>query len=202
MKKQAPLLLILVFVITSCSSVNFLYPISEEKNDRIFKKELMGVWRSGDSDDKVKIIIDTTIDIDSSLVYSLKIFDQSNPGFGDTSYLAGQLFNLQSKFFMVTSTDMEHEMKRGIGFYNAAMTIPSYQVFRIYKITRDSIQIGQLNGDTLIHLIKTKKMSLKNEMIEKSDILILERSLMLQKKLIELEKFQNVYDKETLYRAK
>ncbi len=103
---------------------------------------------------------------------------------------------------MVTSTDMVQEMNRRIGIYNAAMILPSYQIIRMYKITPDSIQIGQLNGDTLIHLIKTKKVSFKNEMIEESEILILERSLMLQKKLIELEKFPNVYDKMTLYRVK
>ena len=51
-------------------------------------------------------------------------------------------------------------------------------------------------------LLKNKKINIKHENISKDDILLTEKSAMLQQKLLELEHFPTIYKRDSLIRIK
>jgi hypothetical protein len=198
-------LVVLSSVISSCDRVSFLYPLSEKKSDKVFKEELLGEWKdSRDSDNNAgtTFLVDSMLSDDSAMGYSITIIDTSQRNFEDSSFLKADLVSLGQKLFLVSAPDFEQKMNEKMGIYNAAFILPSYHVIRIFKLTPDSIVFGELNYDNLIRLINAKKIFLKHELIEKGDLLILEKTEVLQRKLPELEKFPGVYDHEVIYRVK
>src|SRR5512138_1726080 len=96
-------LILLIFFLVSCTRISFIHPVSNKKEDRVFKKELLGKWNEDGNSDKAVIIIDTSVNYDSVIVYNLAITGDSQSNFGDSSYLNGELFNIQGKFFMMIS---------------------------------------------------------------------------------------------------
>jgi hypothetical protein len=147
------------------------------------------------------VTIDTVHKYDSSIIYKISLIGETDSNFGDSSYLDGELVNLNGRLFMMISNDFDHPKMKQIGLYNAAMVPPAYYFIRIFSISKDSIQFGQIDGDSLIDLVDRKKISLKHEIAE-DDIFILERGNMIGKKLLELEKFKEIYERTTYYRLK
>ena len=62
--------------------------------------------------------------------------------------------------------------------------------------------MSAIDKDALSFLLKNKKINMKHEDVTKDDILVTEKSPMLQQKLLELEHFTTVYKKDSLIRIK
>ena len=192
----------LIILFASCTRVSFLYPVAVKKQDLIFKEQLLGQWMEKNKNDATVITIDTARSYDSALVYKISLIGEADSNFGDSSYLEGKLVNIGDRLFMMVYSDLEHSKIQQIGIYNAAMILPSYYFVRMFLIARDSLNIGQIDGDEFIDLIDKKKFSIKHEILQEDDYLVLEKGDNVAKKLIELDKFPAIYERTTYVRIK
>jgi hypothetical protein len=183
----------------SCTRVVFLHPAFINNSNRVFKSELLGKWIDTTEDSGIVVTIDTARNYDSSVIYKISLIGKTDSNFGDSSYMDGELLNFSGKLFMMISSDFDHPKNKQIGLYNAAMIPQTYHFIRIFSISKDSIQMGEIDADTLAELLDKKKISLKHDIAEE-DIFILERGNNIGKKLIELEKFPGIYIKSTYRR--
>ena len=209
MNKQLILPLFVLTCLASCTRVSFIYSISDKKEEKIFKKEMLGKWGPSGEDGKELVTIDSSFSEDSGFVYKISIFGKDEDlGFGDLSNFNGELFDLQGKLFLMLSTDYGSEQFKEVGRYNMATMIPTYYVVRIYSIKNDMMEIGVLDGEEFMKLVHSKKITIKHEVIEEKkdgepvDIIVFEKSNELKKKLIELEKFPGVYERTTHHKIK
>jgi len=209
MNKQLILSLFILTCFASCTRISFIHSISDKKEEKIFKKEMLGKWSPSGEEGKELVTIDSSFSEDSGFVYKISIFGKDEDlGFGDLSNFNGELFDLQGKLFLMLSTDYGSEQLKEVGRYNMATMIPTYYVVRIYSIKNDIMEIGVLDGEEFMKLVHFKKITIKHEVIEEKkdgepvDIIVFEKSNELKKKLIELEKFPDVYERTTHYKIK
>lgn len=209
MNRQLICLLAVVSFLASCTRISFIHTISDKKEERLFKKEFLGKWGGSSDEGKELITIDSATSLESGITYKITIFEKSDElKFGDLSYFTGQLFEVQGKYFMMIQTDYEHEKLNEVGRYNIATIIPTYYVIRIFSINDDTMEAGILDGEIFMKLVKEKKISIRHEVIEvdddgePADVIVFEKSDELKKKLIELEKYPEVFEKITYTKMK
>ena len=208
MNKKIILLLIVIFFV-SCTRISFLHTISDIGENKIFKKEVLGKWSQSGEKDKEIILIDSSQSEGSGLVYRIKIFGTEDKfDFGDSSFFIGELFEVEGKHFMMIGSDYEHRMFKEMGMYNMATVIPTFYVIRFFTIEKDKLEIGVLDGDAFMELVKEKKFNFKHEVIEADkdgkpdDVIVFEKSGELKKKLVELDKFPEVYERTVYHKIK
>ncbi len=199
--KKIIILLLMSTILNSC--VRSLYPLTENEKEMIFKKELLGKWKD---ENGPKYLIDT-LDGDGGKVYSIieivernnisilgpisNISDTSN--FADTSYFKGILVNIRGNYVMDCSAVMEKTQAKKLGESAAHSLLATHFFIKLSNIKQNSIELSALDPDKLSMLLKQKKIIIRHEVIKKDEILLTEKSKMLQQKLIELEKFPSVY---------
>jgi len=201
MKKIIPSILFLIAVIfTSC--VRSLYPITENEDELVFKKELLGHWRDKDSS---RYIVDT-VSGKNGKIYRVMIVDSEKGadagGFSDTSYFMVRLASIKNRFFLDCAIDMDAFKNKNIGESAAGAILQTHFVIPVISIQQNSIEVAPLDEEKFSSLLTQKKFYLRNELIDKDDLLITEKPLKLQQKLRELEKFPAVFANSTLFRAK
>lgn len=199
LKRSYLFLICLVLIAISCTRIIFLHPINVTKSNRVFKSELLGKWMDMTDDSGIVVTIDTARKYDSSVIYKISLIGKTDSNFGDSSYFDGELVNLSGKLFMMLSSDFENPKMRQMGMYNGAMVPPSYYFIRVFSISKDSIQIGHMDGDSLMYLVDKKKILLKHDIAEEN-MFILEKGNLIGKKLLEMDKFRNIYDTATYHR--
>ncbi|MDP9229038.1 MAG: hypothetical protein M3O67_00030 [Bacteroidota bacterium] len=188
--KKMIILLFVVAILTSC--VRSLYPITENEKETVFKKELLGHWKD---ENGTKYIIDT-LNNSGGKIYRAEIIDYfkyPDKQFSDTSYFLVTLVNIRGKLFMDCMPEMEDLAVKKMGESAAYSLLPTHSIIRVFSIEQNSIELGSLDKDNFLMLLKQKKINIRHESITKDDILLTEKPKMLQQKLIELEKFPSVY---------
>lgn len=201
MKKNiSTFILITSVILTSC--VRSLYPITENENDLIFKKELLGHWIDNDS---AHYLVDT-VSGERGKIYRVAIIDlKTSPeslNFSDTSYFIFFLINIKGKFYLDCSAEMERFANKNIGESASQSVLPTHYIIRLISVKQNSIELASLDEDKFSALLKQKKFSIRNELIAKDNLLLTERPVKLQQKLIEMEKFPSIFNSETLTRSK
>jgi hypothetical protein len=144
-----------------------------------------------------------------SKVYRIEIIDSSNKskspdeGFSDTSYFNAALVNIKGKFFLDCAAEMDQLSVKKLGESTAESLLSTHFIIKVFLIEQNSIELGSLHYDNFSMLLKQKKINIRHESIDKNDILLTEKSKMLQQKLTELENFPSVYmDRNLLTRVK
>ncbi|MES1214637.1 MAG: hypothetical protein ABUT20_03890 [Bacteroidota bacterium] len=184
---------LLIVLLTSC--VRSLYPITENEKEMVFKKELLGNWKDKDG---VRYFVDTSAS-PGPKVYRVEIIDTGNnsKSFGkeafDTSYFIAALVNIKGKLFLDCSAEMEQLTNKKVGETAINSLLPTHIIIRVFSIEQNSIELASIDNDELSTLIKQKKVNILHESINKDDILVTEKSKMLQQKLTEFEKFPSIY---------
>ena len=200
MKKNIPTIILITSVIlTSC--VRSLYPITENENDLIFKKELLGHWRDEDS---AHYIVDTAGG-ENGRIYRVAIIDlKRGPEwvFSDTSYFIAFLVNIKGSFFLDCSADMAKFSNKNIGESAAHSILPTHFIIRLISIEQNRIELALMDEEKFLAFLKQKKLSIHHELIDKDNLLLTEKPMKLQQKLIEMEKFPSIFNSETLTRSK
>jgi len=167
----------------------------------IFKKELLGHWRDEDS---AHYIVDTVAG-ENGRIYRVAIIDlKRGPErvFSDTSYFIAFLVNIKGSFFLDCSADMEKFSNKNIGESAAHSILPTHYVIQLISIEQNSIELASLDEDKFSALLKQKKLNIHHELIDKDNLLLTEKPIKLQQKLIEMEKFPSIFNSETLTRLK
>ncbi len=198
--------IILIFIVTFLNScVRSLYPLIENEKEMIFKKELLGTWKNKDGEE---YLIDTLKDHNGQYYRIKGIVEKNNTStsaekFSDTSYFIAMLANIKGNYVMDCSADMEHIQQKKLGESASNSLLPIHFFIKVFNIERNSIDLSALDNDKLAMLLKQKKFNIRHEVINKNEILLTEKSKMLQQKLMELEKFSAVYgEKNRLIRMK
>jgi|GEM_PF-3902548 len=199
--KQSLLLstLFAVLFFISCG-VKSLYPLSDKKQDMVFKKELLGEWK--ETKNNTQYFIDT---VNGSLgkEYAVMLIDHSsNDKLVDTSRFLAILVNLKGHYFIDCMTDISQHVNTTIGELSKSLLLSTHFFIKVYTIDKNVITMSVIDKDALSLLLKDNKIRMKHENINKDDILLLDNSEVLQQKLIELEKFSSVYKKDSLVRIK
>ena len=189
-----------LILLTSC--VRSLYPITENENDLVFKKELLGHWVDKDS---AHYIIDT-VNGKNGKNYKVAIIDSKknleSMEFSDTSYFIVTIANVKGSLFLDCYPEMERFANKNLGESAAQSVLPTHFIMRIISVKQNSIELASIDKDKVLLLLNHKKLTIRNELIDKDNLLFTEKPLKLQQKLIEMEKFPSVFSHETLTRLK
>ena|SRR5687767_8431826 len=182
----------------SCTGVSSIHPVATDEKDKVFKKELLGKWNySEDGEILIPFIVDT-IKGSGGKTYLLKIIDTTwdlgnkEQQLADTSYFLASLVNLKGKYFIDCAPYLDEYRSIGIGNWTLTGLLNNHKILRVHSVTKDSIIFSSIDSENLQKLIKEKKLFFRHEVM-KDQVLIFERSVLLQQKLQELDKFPSVY---------
>lgn len=183
------------------SCVRSLYPITENRKDVVFKKELLGHWK--DVKENTEYIVDSTITINGIKGYKVIVLDHSPDKKGvDTSNFLVTLVNLKGHYFLDCSADTSETVYSKISEQELSLLLSVHLIIKVYTIQKDYFTMSVIDNDALSLLLKSRKIIMKHEAVNKNEILLTEKPARLQQKLIELEKFSSVYKKDSLIRVK
>jgi hypothetical protein len=197
------IILIASIVVSSCKVVSNLYPISENENDFIFKKELIGKW--GDKKDSSGYYLVDTVEGSNGKLYRAVVISQNeeNKNIMDTTRFLVQLIRLNNWYFIDCQLDIETNFPLKKDDYSSWL-LARHFVYSISFDGTDKIEITFPDPDALLQLINDKKLRLNYYNVRKDDYLILNKPAELQAALIESLKYaSSVYkEKDVLVRLK
>lgn len=195
--RTIPLILV---VLVSC--VRSLYPITENQNDLVFKKELLGRWTDKDS---AHYIIDTVAE-EHGRIYRVAVIDSKKSSepmkFSDTSYFIVTLANVKGRLFLDCFAEMERFANKNLGESAAHSVLPAHFIIQLISVKQNSMELASIDNDKFLLLLNQKKFQVRHELIDKDNLLLTEKPDRLQQKLIEMEKFSSIFNDETLTRLK
>ncbi len=197
------LIIILLLCFTSCKVVSNLYPISENENDFIFKKELIGKW--GDIKDSSGYYQVDTVDGSNGKLYRATVIspNEEDKNIMDTTRFLAQLIQLNSWYFIDCQLDIETNFPLKKDDYSSWL-LARHFVYTISFNGADKIELTFPDPDALLQLINDKKLKLNYYNVSKDDYLILNKPAELQAALKESLKYAStVYkEKDVLVRLK
>ncbi|MEO6611136.1 MAG: hypothetical protein ABIT05_03355 [Chitinophagaceae bacterium] len=201
MKKQ---LLVLVAVLSllasSCKVAGTLYPLSQEENDFIFKKELIGKWE--DPKDRSGYYRVDTLKGKRGRHYQVEtVFGNKETGSMDTSRFNATLVSISGWYYLDCWVDMENQFSATDKSYEDWL-IARHFIFRLSFPGANSIELSTPDPEELVKLIDQKKILLHYAKLKKDDYLILDKPAVLQKGFTESKKYPLLYkDKYILHRS-
>ncbi|HEY6062930.1 MAG TPA: hypothetical protein VIV35_04945 [Chitinophagaceae bacterium] len=200
-KIQVALLLVSVGLLTSsCKIVGTLYPLSQNENDFIFKKEIIGKW--GDPKDPAGYYKLDTVPGYGGKLYRTVVTENKDGNIIDSNWFYARFINVNGWYFLdnwVNVTDILPAKEKDYSDF----LISKHFLFRLSFTNPDTIEMTAPDPDELIKLIDQKKILLHYSQLKEDDYLILDKSKELQKGLIESKKYPLLYkDKITLVRLK
>lgn len=190
-------ILLKVFVllgVSSCTVVGTLYPLSEKREDYIFKKEMLGKW--GESKDSFSYYYKVdTLPRNEGKLYRIEVIEYTNEGADTTPFLAN-LINLQGWYFL----DCRYDLKRNLSDY----MITRHFIMKLSFPSPGEIELSSPMPDLLIKLIDQKKVHLNylrqgvNSKDSDYDYLIIDRPKYLQLALVETKKYPKLYEENII----
>jgi hypothetical protein len=201
MKKLNTLLLFITAIcITSCTVVGTLYKVSDNRDEYIFNKELLGKWGVSKDSSTYYYEIDT-LPHERGKIYSILIIQSNTDNTVDTTIFAGYLFKLNDWYYI----DCWYKLEADIKDYLSVR----HFILRLDFKSKDEIELMPLMPDVLIKLIDEKKLHLSYARFPvrskevKYDYLILNKPGELKKALAATRAFPELYkEKELYYRLK
>ena len=189
--------LLVLFSLVFVSCVMSLYPLTENEKDIVFKKELLGRWK--ETNDHNEYIVDTGASGYKSYRVTLigKAIEPKRTV--DTSYFLVMLVHLKDHYYLDCMPDTSQLAYSRIGDWNKSLLFPCHFIIRLYSFEKYFI-MSALDPHELLLLLKNKKVIMKHERIENEKILLMEKPEILQQKILGLEYYPTVYNKDTLTR--
>lgn len=170
-------------VITSC--VSSLYPISDNKNDFIFREELLGHWV--DKDMKTQVIIQKA----ANKKYGVAVIDKKNKNTDgmnssspDTSFFSGFLIQVGGRYFFDCTPDTDHPQFDCMGEETKSALLPLHIIYKIRSISKDQLSMAGMNIDSMQKFINKHRNTVKHEKLSKDHILLTADAGGLQKKIL------------------
>jgi len=204
MKKKFFLLSLTAAILSSsCNVVNTLYPLSENKKDFLFKKELIGKWKEI-KDSSVYYQIDTVAGENKKLYLATIVSaDEENKSVMDTTYFNARLIQLGNSYFIDCQFEIEKNFLQRKDDYSQWL-IARHFILRVSFDGNDKIEISYPASDELVKLINEKKIRLTYYTVGKDDYLILDKPAALRAALQESEKYSSLLykNKDVLVKLK
>ncbi len=202
MKKQFVLLITSAALwASSCKVVGTLYPLSQNENDFVFKKEMIGKW--GDRKDPSGYYFVDTISGKGGKLYQIEtVFINKDKNSADTNRFKALLVSISGWYYLDCWFDMEKELSDNDKNYEDWL-IARHFIFRLSFQGTDVIEMTSPDTEELIKLIDQKNISLHYANLKKDDYLILDKPEVLQKGFAESKKYPLLYKgKNVLHRLK
>jgi len=162
-----PVILMIAVIFTSC--VRSLYPVTENENEMVFKRELLGHWIDKDS---AQYIVDTVNGKNG--IYRVTTVDPKKgadaQGFSDTSYFMVCLAYVKNRFFFDCTIDLETFQNKNIGESAAGAILQTHFIIPVVSIQQNRIEVAPLDEGKLSSLLTQRKFSLRNELIDKDNL--------------------------------
>lgn len=204
MKKKFFLLSLTAAILSSsCNVVNTLYPLSENKKDFLFKKELIGKWKEI-KDSSVYYQVDTVAGENKKLYLATIVSaDEENKSVMDTTYFNARLIQLGNSYFIDCQFEIEKNFLQRKDDYSQWL-IARHFILRVSFDGNDKIEISYPASDELVKLINEKKIRLTYYTVGKDDYLILDKPAALRAALQESEKYSSLLykNKDVLVKLK
>ena len=191
--------LLIMVVTSSCTVIGTLHPIYNNPNEFIIKKELVGKWI--DPKDADGYFIVDTFSAPTEKGYEITFISNEPDGeINDTLQFIGHLAQSNGLFFMECWYYVDGKI--------ADLAIPRRFLAKISFPGKDKIELSFPDADRLIKMIDEKKLQLnytiqtKDFAVENKSFLITDKTVALQKALIEIKKYPELFkDKITLTRS-
>ena len=204
MKKKFFLLSLTAAILSSsCNVVNTLYPLSENKKDFLFKKELIGKWKEI-KDSSVYYQVDTVAGENKKLYLATIVSaGEENKSVMDTTYFNARLIQLGNSYFIDCQFEIEKNFLQRKDDYSQWL-IARHFILRVSFDGNDKIEISYPASDELVKLINEKKIRLTYYTVGKDDYLILDKPAALRAALQESEKYSSLLykNKDVLVKLK
>jgi len=200
MKKQLVLLILCVAILaSSCKVVGTLYPLSQNTNDFIFKKEMIGKW--GDSKDSSGHYSVDTVSGEGGKLYEIEIVSYNKEkSTVDITSLNAHLVNINGLLYLDSWLAIKTELNAIDKSYEDWL-IARHFIIRLSFPEINVLELMAPDTEELIKLIEQKKISLQYANLKKDDYLILDKPPVLQKGLAESKKYPMLFkDKNVLHR--
>lgn len=198
MKKQLIFSLIISLItVCSCNPVSSISPLSQNKNELIFEKNLIGKWKEAKKSGEYYFV--DTVSGSNGRRYQINIYSQnSSKLITDTTSFYGELVNINGWKFLDCwiNTSGKCAIKDREDFL-----IDKHFIFQISFPEKDSLAIAALSAEELKKLITEQKISLNYTDIKEDEFLLLDKPDVLQKALEASKKYPALYkDKGMLVR--
>ena len=204
MNKHFFLLLLAIAVTTaSCKVVNNLYPISENENDFLLKKELIGKWKDI-KDSSGYCQVDTAVGSGKKLYLATIVSrNEKNKSIMDTTNFWVRLIQIERSYFMDCQLDIENSFPQKKDDYDQWL-IARHFIYKISFNGADQIELSYPDPDKLLQLIDENKIHLSYYKLIEDNYLILNKPTELQAALKESQHYSSVLykEKDTLIRLK
>jgi hypothetical protein len=198
MKKYLLVFLVVTIILTSCKVVGTLHSISENENDFLFKKELIGKWKEAKTNsDYYKI---DTVKQSNGKLYRVMIVSHEK-GKINTTWFLSRLIKINDNYFLDCNYDLEYSFPKKENDLGDWL-ITKHFFFRLNFNNSNKIEMSFPDPDELMKLIDEKKIRLDYSILKKDDYLILNGSKELQKALTDANDYPSLYkDKMVLNRV-
>jgi hypothetical protein len=175
--------------------VQSLYPLTENKNQIVFKPELLGQWKENDGTEYL-------VNNSNDRIYRVAIVDhrRSDNSSSDTSHFLMTLVSINGKYFLDCMPDTTQPLFQRSGGEVLNFTFPVHCILKLKSVSKTSVEIASIDNGEVEKLIQQKKFSINYESVDKDRNLLVEKPEKLQQKLAELEKFPSAYGKDILQR--
>jgi len=190
------LIILVVLIMASCTVVGTLYRVISNRNEYIFKNEMIGKWAESLDSSSYYFEIDT-LPHEEGKIYSFRNVETNIDSTIDTTSFLGYLFKLKDWYYL----DCWYRMEEEIDDY---LTVRHF-IFRINFIETEKIELMTLIPEEIIKLIDEKKLKLsyarfpvRSKEVE-YDYLILDKPDKLKKALAASEAFPKLYEEKSIY---
>ena len=191
MKKSFIKLALVSLLLNAC--VKSLHPLTDNPNDMIFKKELLGKWKH--VKENTDYIVDT-IPNTSGKTYALTVIDHNADKSFDTSNFVMMLVKLEGNYFVDCVPDIEAKQYSKISDANKSLLLPAHFFSKVFTIDKNLIIASVVDNDELSLLLNAGKIKMGYQIINKDEILLIDNPGILQQKLVGLDKYPSVYKKK------
>lgn len=161
----------LLLLTISCSPIVTLHPLSDNKNDFIFKRELIGEWKS--TSDKSSSFFVDTVSSDYGPVYHILINDDiklnlGSKNFNNKLWFFARLIKLNTDYYLDMWFDINHLNKDSINEIESnhesiesdPLLYPGHQIVQIQILDPSHMTYALIDSERLVNLIKSKKINL------------------------------------------
>lgn len=181
----------MIIIGNSCTVLGSLYPISENENEFVFKKELIGQWNSVKNINESYVV--DTLAGSSGKFYSVIVLSRNheNRNIVDTIFLGGMLVQISNWYFLDCKLDGEKTFSNKEDIED--LVLLKHLIFRISFNGEDRLEASSPDAEELIKLINTGKVKLDYTKLKKDDYLFFSKPEKLRKAVEALNKYPEVY---------
>ena len=190
MKKYYFLLLPLL---TLCSCVYSLYPISKMESEYIFREDFLGDWLDKEKDFHCRV------DMTGNKKYLISVFGiMDSPGSRssetkiDSSYFEAFLIQYSGQYYLDCSPAMEESLD-SIGLYAASALLPLHKIYKVDILSKDRLVIAGINIDSLEKYLSTSGLTIKKDLMGQDNIILTDQPGKLQKVLLQNKKAKFIF---------